>query len=88
MYSLNSIDAFCHQAIERGDSWEEIQALCQRRSTMLCQWSPETMDDVRLRARTHRHSTAMRRWYRNAPVAGEHSNFDMVDALAEWTSND
>ncbi len=86
---LNGIDVFCHQAIERGDSWEEIQALCQRRSTMLCQWMPETMDAVRLRARNHRHTVAMREWYRRAPVAGENSSFDMVDALTEWTeSND
>jgi len=86
---LNGIDVFCHQAIERGDSWEEIQNLCRRRSSMLGQWMPETIDAVRLRARTHRHSVAMREWYRRAPVAGEDSSFDMVDALTEWTeSND
>ena len=87
MYMSTNVEVFCHQAIENGLDWEEIQALCQKRSAMLAKWMPESMDDVRLRARQHLHNHAMREWYRRAPRPGDTNEFDIVDALTEWTES-
>lgn len=67
MYMSTVNEVWCGQVIEQGLSFEEIQALAKKRSTMLWQWMPETMSEVEERARIHRHNIAMRAWYKGAP---------------------
>ncbi len=67
LYAPSSADGFCHQAIEQGLSWEQIVELCQKRSTMLSQWVPDSMEEVTRRSQDYDHLVAMAEWHSSAP---------------------
>lgn len=63
MYQPSVVEVTSQQLIDRGLSFVEIQAYCQKHQAMLSGFMPETMWDVEQRAHTYRLCVRMRKWY-------------------------
>lgn len=67
LYSPSYLDSFCRRAVDQELSFEEISDLCKKRSSVLEQWVPESMDEVTRRAGYYDQCVELVDWFNRRP---------------------